>query len=63
MKSKPLWFSCWSPMNEGICGMASYDNKLFNSIVYFIRKPIRTEEVYYGLRGVLSGLSKSDDVH
>ena len=63
MKSKPLWFSCWSPGNEGIVGGLAYDNELIKTIPFFKIGKIGLNGLYYSLREVLSGLLKSDDVY
>ena len=61
--SKPLWFSCWSPGVEGIVGELAYDNELVKTIPFFKIAEIGLNGLYYSLREVLSGVSKSDDVH
>ena len=61
--SKPLWFNCWSPTNEGIVGTHSYNNEFIKTMPFFRIAKIGQNGIYYTLREVFNGLSKSDDVH
>ena len=58
MKSKPLWFSCWSPRVEGIVGELPYDNELIKTIPFFKTAGIGLNGLYYSLREAISGLRR-----